>query len=72
MSSKLTDITNHLIELDFCPRENIDAWVDICTVINESQSRGHYIELCRLHHKCTVMIERYQGDSRLITAWVSA
>ncbi len=46
MSSKLTDITNHLIELDFCPRENIDAWVDICTVINESQSRGHYIELC--------------------------
>ena len=54
------------------PQENIDSWVDICTVIPEVVNMGNYWEMCRLHHKCTILIERYTGDSRLITAYISA
>lgn len=72
MSVKLAQLTEHLISLAFIPRENLESWVDICTVIPESINHGHYQEICRLHHKCTLMIERYTGDSRLITAWMTA
>ncbi len=72
MSRKLQEITEYLTGLDFVPRENIDAWVDICHIIPEIMNMGQYMELCHLHHKCTILIERYTGDSRLITAWISA
>ena len=72
MSQKLQALTGYLIRLDFIQRENIDAWVDLCSVIPESRNKGEYMEVCRLHHKCTLLIERYTGDSRLITAWLSA
>ncbi len=72
MSHKLHQITSFLIEQDFIPRENIDSWVDLCAVIPESRNMGQYLEICRLHHQCTIVIERCTGDSRLITAWLSA
>ena len=72
MSAKLQELTDYLIALDFVPRENMDAWVDVCTVIPASLNMGKYYELCRLHHRCTLFIERYTGDSRLITAWIAA
>ena len=72
MSHKLQQITDYLIDLNFVARENIDTWVDLCSVIQESKSMGHYLELCRLHYQCTILIERYTGDARLITAWLAA
>lgn len=72
MSLKLQQLTDHLIELAFVPRENIESWVDLCTVIPCSLNMGHYYELCRLHYRCTLFIERYSGDARLITAWIAA
>lgn len=71
MSFKLRSLTDYLIELDFAPRENIESWVDMCTLIPTSMSMGNYVQLCSLHHRCTVKIERYTGDSRLITAWIA-
>ncbi|WP_420588202.1 phage tail protein [Bacterioplanoides sp.] len=72
MSYKLQQVTDFLVGLNFVPEENIDNWVDLCSVIPESRNMGKYLEICRLHHQCTLLIERYTGDSRLITAWVSA
>ena len=72
MSAKLQDLTDYLIGLKFVPRENLESWVDLCTVIPASVNMGKYYELCRLHHRCTLLIERYTGDSRLITAWIAA
>lgn len=72
MSAKLQDLTDYLIGLEFVPRENLESWVDLCTVIPASMNMGHYYELCRLHHRCSLFIERYTGDSRLITAWIAA
>ena len=72
MSAKLQMLTDYLMDLDFIPRENLESWVDLCTVIPASVNMGHYYELCRLHHRCTLFIERYTGDSRLITAWIAA
>ena len=72
MSRKLEDLTNYLAGMNFVTRENIDNWVDLCSVIQESKNMGHYLELCRLHYQCTILIERYTGDARLITAWLSA
>ena len=72
MSRKLQQITDYLIELDFVASENIDIWVDLCSEILESRNMGHYLELCRMHYQCTILIERYTGDSRLIAAWFSA
>lgn len=72
MSAKLQELTDYLIDLDFIPVENIDSWVDVCTVIPASVNMGQYYELCRLHHRCTLILERYTGDSRLITAWIAA
>ena len=72
MSFKLANLTDYLIGLEFVPRENLESWVDLCTVIPASVNVGHYYELCRLHHRCTLLIERYTGDSRLITAWIAS
>ena len=72
MSRKLQQITDYLIELDFVASENIDIWVDLCSEILESRNMGHYLELCRMHYQCTILIERYTGDSRLIAAWLAS
>ncbi len=72
MCEKLQNLTDYLLELKFCPRENIDSWVDLATVIPEPLNQGQYAEICRYHHRCTVIIERFTGDDRLIAAWISA
>ncbi len=72
MSAKLQRLTEYLLALDFVPRENLESWVDLCTMNPSSKNLGHYYELCRLHHRCTLFIERYIGDSRQITAWIAA
>lgn len=72
MSAKMQGLTDYLMDLDFIPRENIESWVDLCTIIPASLNHGQYFELCRLHHRCSLIIERYTGDSRLITAWIAA
>lgn len=72
MCEKLQNLTDYLLGLDFCPRENIDSWVDLATIIPEPRHQGQYAEICRYHHRCTVLIERFTGDSRLIAAWLAA
>lgn len=72
MSAKLQRLTDYLLDQDFVPRENLESWVDLCTVNLASVDLGHCYELCRLHHRCSLYIERYIGDSRLITAWIAA
>lgn len=72
MSAKLASLTDYLIGLNFVPRENLESCVDLCTVTPASINMGHYYELCKQHHRCTLLIERYTGDSRLIIAWIAA
>ena len=72
MSAKLERLTRTLINLRFVPRENIESWVDVCTLIPSSVDHGEYYELCRMHYRCTLLVERYQGDCRLISSWVAS
>ncbi len=72
MSAKLQRLTEYLLSKDFVPKENLESWVELCTDIPASVDLGHCYQLCRLHYRCSLYIERYIGDSRLITAWIAA
>jgi len=41
-------------------------------MLMSGNNMGHYVELCTLHYQCTILIERYTGDARLITAWLAS
>ncbi|AMO55982.1 phage tail protein [Endozoicomonas montiporae] len=74
MSTKLQQLTSHLLGKRLARNEDIESWVDRCSIIPEARHMGEYAEICQQQSTCTVVIERFSGDARkimaLVTAWL--
>ena len=72
MSRLLQRLTTHLLDSRQCRREDIDSWIDRCTLIPEARYEGHYSQLHLDHNVCTVFIERFSGNADQLKAQITA
>ena len=72
MSRLLQRLTSHLLDSRQCRREDIDSWIDRCTLIPEARYEGHYSQLHLDHNTCTVFIERFSGNADLLKAQITS
>ncbi|WP_067522416.1 phage tail protein [Endozoicomonas ascidiicola] len=72
MSTKLQRLTEFLLEHRQCRKEDIDSWVDRCTLRPESSFEGKYHQLHIDHNVCSVLVERFSGNANLLKAMVTS
>ena len=72
MSVKLQQLTSLLLSKRLSRKEDIDSWVDRCSIVPEARAMGEYAEICQQQSHCTLFIERFSGDARQIMAQVTA
>ena len=72
MSVKLQQLTSLLLSKRLSRKEDIDSWVDRCSIVPEARAMGEYAEICQQQSNCTLFIERFSGDAREIMAQVTA
>ena len=72
MSKNLRALSAHIIDNKLCRTEQIDSWVDSARLRNEARNHGQFTQMFLVHSRCTMIIEGYAGDSRLLMAHICA
>ena len=72
MSAKLRELTAHILAKGLCRQEEIDSWVDQEYIEIDTRNQGEYIQICRHKSRCTVFVERFRQDARLLSSVVVA
>ena len=70
MSAKLKALTACILDKGLCRQEEIDSWVNQVYIEVDTGDKGRYVQLGRHKSRCTVFIERFRQDARLLSSVV--
>lgn len=72
MSAKLQALCKHLVDTQQCRIEQLESFVDRCTLTQDPSMCGHYSELCQVRSDCTLQIDDFNGGAITLLAQISA
>ena len=70
MSAKLKALTACILDKGLCRQEEMDSWVDQVYIDIDTRVQGEYVQIGRHRSRCTVFIERFRQDARLLSSVV--